>query len=405
VSRLQTLENQVQGALQQYRTNQFELLVSQVATGNMHEASTHRYYRGLLGPQVGLGGEMSTMSDHYSRFAVRGHEAAIMRDFNREHAPVNLVNYICGLLNDPKDKTLNKAMVLDWFKDHFSAATHPLREDQIMDQQGKWRPEAVGLLLASMGVIKPKVKVANEKRVLLLTLEQGDLNEIRRVLSQYAAPLPAGLLEAAVQRGDPEIFKEVMLQHRNRNSLDAALHVRDNQGFTLTEYAILENQFSWATILLEDGHQPPYVLADQTERTSLFNKVCHSGNIEAYHFMRAQFHRYDPTGNLWNSNLTSYPTGLDQWDIVELLLLEKTVKENPRLARGPLIYALSVGNRDLAQRFLKLLTLDAICAAIDIDGVQNEHARWIRERLSDESMAHLGPDRVARFDTSQPARS
>lgn len=155
-----TLREQVLMACEAYRKTQFELIVSQI--GGMHEATTHRYYRARLGPLVGLGGEMSALSTHYEGFAVQDQELRILVDFNNAHTPIKLVDYICGLLNDKKDKTLNKALVLDWFRERFSTLDPLLPEDeqitleqeQIMDHEGNWRPQAVGLFLTAMGIIK-----------------------------------------------------------------------------------------------------------------------------------------------------------------------------------------------------------------------------------------------------------
>jgi hypothetical protein len=203
-----SLEEQLQNALQTYRKNVFELRVSQL--GGLHEATTQRYYRGLMGARLGLGSEMGTMSNAYTRFAVLGKEGEIQADFDREHTPPKLVSYICGLLNDKKDKTLSKSMVLEWFHQRFSTRENPLCPEQIKDESDQWRPEAVGFFLAMMGIIQPKVPRLSEKRALRITIELGNIEEIRQALANYSASLPKGLLSLARQRGDPEIVKEVM---------------------------------------------------------------------------------------------------------------------------------------------------------------------------------------------------
>lgn len=393
------LRDQLLGALHTYRKTNFELFVSQV--GGLHEATTQRYYRGLLGQQVGLGGEMKTLSDEYAPFAVRGCENEIMQKFDREHTPAKLVDYVCGLLNDPKDKTLNKALVLDWFRERFSTEDARLQQNQIMDDAGKWRPAAVGVFLTAMGVIKPKPKLINEKRILKLTLEHGDVKELRSVLDSYSVPLPDGLVQAAVQRGDPDILREVLQQHRKRGTLATALRRRNRH--SVINDAVRQGHFAMAAIIFaEEGVSPPLELANG----SLLNAARDAMTPEIIKFIRTACDTYDSTGALWRGQLRHDPQQLfddiisaQKWDVVELLQREPAVKDDINIARSPLLHTIWWrSKREISQRLLKNMSLEAICAVAINLGSQD--VDWIRTQLQTDALAHLGDDRVARFDAA-----
>ncbi len=113
-----------------------------------HEAASVTYYYRRISKEFGIPTSVTELDLRYEAYAMAGQENKIRALFNQWYTHCGIVKYISDIIHNPQDSTITAQLFTDWV-----TARYGDKRDEMLDEEGRYKPEAVIALLQELEIL------------------------------------------------------------------------------------------------------------------------------------------------------------------------------------------------------------------------------------------------------------